>query len=117
MTNGDAAAALGKDGEPGNGDSNRDFLVARNGSRDDSLAELALQVQDGASVILAAGSTASARKAGSRRLAAELHVEATQSDLAAASQAIGILVKAAVSTAKGAAEAVMVSRVEWKRDS
>ena len=63
LADGHTATALGEDGEPSNGNCDGDFLVAWNGSRDNSLAELALQVQHAASIILAARSAASARKA------------------------------------------------------
>ena len=97
-----AASTLREDGSSKDSDGDWDFLVAWDGSIKDELAELALDVEARASIVLTTWSAAEERKARGRRLAAELAVQAAESSLSGASEAIGVLVQTTVGTAKGA---------------
>lgn len=81
ITNLDAASAFREHGETEHGESNRDFLIAGKGTRDNHVAHLALYVHDGAAVVFATGTTASTRQTRSSKLAADLHVKAAKSNL------------------------------------
>ena len=102
VANLDAASALWEDGGSQDGDRNGNFLVAWKSSTHDQVEELALSVQDGASIVLAARSTASKWKARGRRLAAELHVQAAKADLSRAPNTIKVLVESTVGAANSA---------------
>ena len=104
VSNGDAASDLGEESQSHDGDGNRHLLVARDGSLDNKLAELALDVEDRASVELAPGSTADAWKHGGAKLEAELAVQAADTSLSGAAEAVGVHVKTAVGAANCTAE-------------
>lgn len=51
LANLDAAADLGEDGKSENRDGHRNLFVAREGSRNDKIHQLALKVEDGAAIL------------------------------------------------------------------
>jgi hypothetical protein len=104
VSNLEAASNLREEGQTSNGDGNRDLLVARKGTTDNNVEELALSIKDRASIALKLGSAASKRKARSGRFAAKLHVEAADTKLSRASHTISILVDTAVHAADSAAK-------------
>ena len=63
-----------------------------------------MNIQDGAAIRFAAGSTAEARQERGRGLATELKIQAAKTGLARAATAIQILVAPNVGATKGAAE-------------
>ena len=113
LSNRDTAPDSGKEGQSEDRDGHGDFRVAGNGGADHELAELALDVKDGASVKLALGATATARQHGRSKLAAKLAIEATKASLAGAAQTIGIHVQTTVGTTNGTAQdnVLFVNRV------
>eukprot|EP00429_Kryptoperidinium_foliaceum_P063212 CAMPEP_0176069782 /NCGR_PEP_ID=MMETSP0120_2-20121206/34844_1 /TAXON_ID=160619 /ORGANISM="Kryptoperidinium foliaceum, Strain CCMP 1326" /LENGTH=165 /DNA_ID=CAMNT_0017403421 /DNA_START=123 /DNA_END=621 /DNA_ORIENTATION=- len=99
-----AASAAREDSSSTDGESDGDFLVAGKGGTDNGIAELALDVDAGAAVVLATGSTATKGKAGSTGLAAELKIQAAEPGLSRASGAISVLVETNIGATKGAAK-------------
>lgn len=91
VTNLNAASALGVESSSKDGDSNRNLRVAREGSRDNNVADLKLSVEDRTSITLDLRSTADEWEARSGRLAANLAVHAAKADLSGASGAVRVL--------------------------
>ena len=79
IANLDAAPKLGENGETKHGKSHGDFLVAGKSSRGYQVANLTLDVKDGATVHFATWTATSTWQQWSAGLAAELHVKAAQS--------------------------------------
>jgi len=78
----DAASNAGEQGKTGNSECDRDFLVAGQGGRDNQAAGVALEVDHGASVVLALEAKAATREQErSRGLAAALSVHAADTGL------------------------------------
>lgn len=102
FTNLHAAAALGEHGATAKRKSDGNLLVARNGSRNDSIAKLTLNVQARASVIFTSRSAAEAGQCRCSWLAAELKVQATKAGFAGASGTVQVLVAANVGATNGA---------------
>jgi len=104
LSNSHAASHFGKDGESHDGDSNGYFLVAGDGTLDDELAELALDVEDGAAIEFTAWSTANAGKHRSAKLATKFTIQATDTSLSGTTQAISIHVQTTVGATNGTAQ-------------
>lgn len=86
----DTAPLNGVQGQTKDGNSQGDFLVARDGSRSHEAAGLALSVDDGASIALGADTdTAKGDQARSARLAAALKIHAANTSLSRSNAQIG----------------------------
>ena len=87
-----------------NGDSQWNFLIARERAADDKIETLQLNVADGAAVTLARGAAAAKRQARSGGLEARFTVDTAQANLATATAAIHVIVDTTVDAANRTAE-------------
>ena len=103
-TNGHTATNLGEQSQTKDSHGNGDLLVARDGSLHNQLAHLALNVEEAAAIGLTLGTAAQAGKHGGAKLEAKLAVEAADTGLSGASEAVRVHVETAVGAADGAAQ-------------
>jgi len=101
---GHAAPRFGVDGQSGDGDQGRDFLVAGEGGGDGEAARVELRLADGAAVEFAIGTAATAGEAFGAWFAANFAVQAAKSNLAGTSAAVHAGVHTDVEAASSAAE-------------
>jgi hypothetical protein len=86
------------------GDSQWDFLIARERTADGQIATLQLNVADGAAVTLARWAAAAERQARSGGLEARFTIDAAQSNLATATAAIRVIIDTTVEAANRTTE-------------
>ena len=99
---GNTASTFWKDGQTKDWHGNWDLLVAWERSAHHHIHALELRVEDGATVALTRWTTAAKRQAGGSSLAAKSQIEAAESSLSRATNAVSVVVNTAVYAAHSA---------------